>query len=82
MPGGRQPAEVLREGTINLKLAERERLLAQAEAAERAAEAEAAKVAQLEEALAKRLEEVTGIKLALTEVPIIHDSTYTKAYLV
>ena len=53
---------------MRLKLAERERLKGLAEEAERSAAAEAARVAEIEAALEKRLAEVTAIQQALTEV--------------
>lgn len=53
---------------MRLKLAERARLLAQVEDVEASADAAAARVAEIEEALANRLGEVTATQQALTEV--------------
>eukprot|EP00752_Nemacystus_decipiens_P018769 g16828.t1 len=67
LPGGRQPAELVRESTMKLKLAERDRLLALAEEAERAAEAEEAKVAEVEAELGELLEYVMTMRKTLAE---------------
>eukprot|EP00903_Cladosiphon_okamuranus_P005995 g5915.t1 len=67
LPGCRRPAELVRESTMKLKLAERDRLLALAEEAERAADAEAAKVAEIEAELEDLLEKVTATQQALAE---------------
>lgn len=53
---------------MKLKLAERDRLLALAEEAERAADAEAAKVTEIEAELEELLEKVASTQQALAEV--------------
>lgn len=68
LPGGRQPAELVRAATMKLKLAERARLLALAEEAERSADEEAAKVAAIEVELQERLELAAATQKALAEV--------------
>lgn len=68
LPSDRQPVELVREITMSLKQAERDRLLALAEEAERQADAEAEAVAQIEAALEKKLAEVAETQEALTEV--------------
>lgn len=68
LPSDRQPIELVREITMSLKQAERDRLLALAEEAERQADAEAETAAQIGAALEKKLAEVTETQEALTEV--------------
>lgn len=68
LPGGRQPAELVREATMELKLAERARLLALAEEAERLADEEAAKVKEIEVELQERLRLAAATQQALAEV--------------
>lgn len=70
LPGGRQPAELVRASTMKLKLAERARLLALAEEAERSADEEAAKVAAIEVELQERLELAAATQKALAEVMV------------
>ncbi|CAN0581536.1 unnamed protein product, partial [Ectocarpus sp. 12 AP-2014] len=67
LPGGRNPAELVRESTMILKRAERARLLVLAEEAERSADAEAAKVAAVAAELEEWLGRVAGTKQALAE---------------
>ncbi|CAN0415505.1 unnamed protein product, partial [Ectocarpus fasciculatus] len=67
LPGGRDPAELVRESTMNLKRAERARLLGLAEEAERSADAEAAKVAAVAAELEEWLGRVAGTKQALAD---------------
>ncbi|CAM9930097.1 unnamed protein product [Pylaiella littoralis] len=67
LPGGRQPAELVREATMELKLAERARLLALAEEAERLADEEAAKVKEIEVELQERLRLAAATQQALAE---------------
>ncbi|CAB1116495.1 unnamed protein product [Ectocarpus sp. CCAP 1310/34] len=67
LPGGRDPTELVRESTMNLKRAERARLLVLAEEAERSADAEAAKVAAVAAELEEWLGRVAGTQQALAE---------------
>lgn len=68
LPGGRRPAELVRESTMKLKLAERDRLLALAEEAERAADVEAENVAEIETEVEELLGKVASTQQALEEV--------------
>lgn len=68
LPGGRQPAELVRESTMKLKVAERDRLLALADEAERAAEAEAAHVAKVEADLEELVGKISATQQMLAEV--------------
>ncbi|CAM9528415.1 unnamed protein product [Scytosiphon promiscuus] len=67
LPGGRKPAELVRETTMKLKLAERARLLELAEEAERRADAEAEKTAKVEAAVAEQLTILAGTQQGMAE---------------
>ncbi|CAM9765243.1 unnamed protein product, partial [Hapterophycus canaliculatus] len=67
LPGGRKPAELVRETTMRLKLAERARLLAAVEETERLADVEAKKTAAVEAAVAERLAVLAATQQGMSE---------------